>query len=348
MKVKPRGIEIPLMVIMIVLSVFVVGALGLVIYRLGQSGVFRQETTAQTEAVTTRRPALLTTARATEATEAETVTEDAGASKETKTEAVTTAAATETEENTTAAETTAAETKPEETKAPETAAPETKPEKNEKPAKTDATKAEGKDKESKTTTAAAEKDPVALYQKYVKDELVPRFGLAAVNEGKRPADDKGLSSVLIRDFSGSGALEMLVIRLEEYNNGCAMYPVFELYGIKDGKVELLGDRACDFVMSEWNVRLDGNNVYMRSKMENVNGLEEDIRFDQYDFELNRHKVSIVKDSYTIGDVNGPVPTYPDDALWIAEVVNQVDNASLGNDGRVYILSDYTGLRDWVK
>ena len=349
MKVKPRGIEIPLMILLVLLSIFVVGALGVVIYRLGQNGVFRQEVTVQTDVVTTtRRAASLTTAPLTDAPKDDTTGKDDSASKETVTEAVTTAAESETEENTTAPETEAAETKPEETKEPETKAQETKPAETKTEKNSDTTKAEGKDKTGKTTTTAAETDPVSLYQKYVKDELVPKYGLAPVNEGKRPDAGKGLSSMLIRDFSGSGEPELLVIRLEEYNSGCAVYPVFELYGIQDGAVRLVSDRACDFVMSEWNIRIVGNSVYMRSKMEDVNGLEENIRFDQYDFDLSRHKVTITKDSYTIGSAEGPAPTYPDDALWVAEVVNQVVNADQGNDGRVYTLSDYTGLRDWVK
>lgn len=355
MKVKPRGIEIPLIVLISLLSVFVVGTLGLLIYRLSQTGVFEQETVAQTDVVTTKRVASLTTAPADAADAAETET----TAKEETTEAAATEAdttAAETEKETTAATTAttkAATTKPAETKAPETKpattkAAETKPAKTEKAEQKPATaKADG-EKGGKTTTKAEETDPVALYQKYVKDELIPKYGMAPVGEGKRPENGKGLASVLLRDFGNSGELEMLVIRLEDYSSVCSVYPVFMLYGIKDGEVHKLGERSCDYAMSEWNIRLEGGKVFLRSKMSDVNGSEADLRINQVDIGLANHNVVITTDSYTIGDPNGPALTCSDNALWVAELGNEVKDANLLNEGRFYTLTDYTGLRDWVK
>ncbi len=348
MKVKPRGIEIPLIILISVLSVFVLGTLGLLIYRLGQSGIFQQDTVAQTEVETTRRAASITTAAPAGTDSAESETTSKEETEAAATEAATTAAETEKESETT----TASETKPETTKAPETKpaetkAAETKPAKSEKDDQKQTTaKVDGGKKDD--TKNETEKDPVAIYQKYVKDELIPKFGLAPVGEGKRPENGEGLSSVLIRDFSNSGELELLVVRLENYSSICSVYPVFALYGIKDGEVHKLGERSCDYAMSEWAIRVEGSKVFLRSKMSDVNGVDADLRINMVDIGLANHNVVITTDSYTIGDPNGPAPTYTENALWVAELLNEVTDANLLNEGRLYTLTDYTGLRDWVK
>ena len=220
MKVKPRGIEIPLIIVLVVLSIFVLGTLGLIIMRLGKTGVFSQQA-AYTEEVTTRaEDEVITTKRVTTTAAQVTTTEKAAAAeKETEKEPETTVKETET----TTAETTT-ETKPEETKAPETKASEAKTEKSDttkkSEKKTDTTKKEEQKTEKTTATTAKEadeKDPFALYKKYVNDELVPKYGLAAAGEEKRAHDNKGIASVMIRDFSNSGDQEMLLIRIEPSN-----------------------------------------------------------------------------------------------------------------------------------
>ena len=360
MKVKPRGIEIPLIIVLVVLSIFVLGTLGLIIMRLGKTGVFSNQV-AYTEEVTTRaEDEVITTKRVTTTAAQVTTTEKAAAAeKETEKETETTVKETET----TTAETTT-ETKPEETKAPQTKASEAKTEKSDttkkSEKKTDTTKKEESKTEKTTETTAKEneeKDPFALYQKYVKDELVPKYGLAAAGEEKRALDNKGITSVMIRDFSNSGDQEMLLIRIEPSNQYYAPYPVFELYGIKDGKVEMLNSVVCndsmggewDFhLMSEWNIRNDGNSVYLWAKQADVGGAEENIRITEIDLTLTNHKVQAVKKSTTTGDPNGPEKSFSVEAFWVCEVINRLSETDRGNEGRVYKMNDYTGLRDWIK
>ena len=112
MKVKPRGIEIPLIVLLVVLSAFVLGALGLLVFRLASNGVFEQQTVAQTEMATSKIPAeIVTQDTTTEVTEEETTTAKETEAEEEK--------ASETEKETTTAvqTTTVSETKASETKA---------------------------------------------------------------------------------------------------------------------------------------------------------------------------------------------------------------------------------------
>ncbi len=354
MKVKPRGIEIPLIIVLVVLSIFVLGTLGLIIMRLGKTGVFSQQA-AYTEEVTTRAEddEVITTKRVT-TTAAEVTTTEKAAETEKETEKET--ETTEKKAETTTVVTTT-ETKPEETKAPETKASEAKTEKSDTTKKTDTTKKEEKT-ENTTTTAkeSDEKDPFALYKKYVNDELVPKYGLAAAGEEKRALDNKGIASVMIRDFSNSGDQEMLLIRIEPSNQYYAAYPIFELYGIKDGKVELLNSVACndmmrewDFhLMSEWNIRNDGNAVYLWATQADVGGAEENLRISEIALSLANHKIQAVKKSTATGDPNGPEKSYSVEAFWVCEVVNRLSETDNGNEGRVYKMNDYTGLRDWIK
>lgn len=357
MKVKPRGIEIPLIIVLVVLSIFVLGTLGLIIMRLGKTGVFSQQA-AYTEEVTTRAEddEVITTKRVT-TTAAEVTTTEKAAETEKETEKET--ETTEKKAETTTVVTTT-ETKPEETKAPETKASEAKTEKSDTTKKTDTTKKE--EKTEKTTTTAKEsdeKDPFALYKKYVNDELVPKYGLAAAGEEKRALDNKGIASVMIRDFSNSGDQEMLLIRIEPSNQYYAAYPIFELYGIKDGKVEMLNSVACNDSMSmgddwgfhltsEWNIRNDGNSVYLWAKQADVGGAEENLRISEIALSLANHKVQAVKASTTTGDPNGPEKSFSVEAFWVCEVINRLSEDNRGNEGRVYKMNDYTGLRDWIK
>ena len=187
-------------------------------------------------------------------------------------------------------------------------------------------------------------------------------GLAAAGEEKRALDNKGITSVMIRDFSNSGDQEMLLIRIEPSNQFYAPYPVFELYGIKDGKVEMLNSVACNeqmpewgpdkdkmmHKMSEWNIRNDGNSVYLWAKQADFPYAEENIRITEIDLTLTNHKVQAVKKSTTEGDPNGPEKSFSVEAFWVCEVVNRLSEDYRGNEGRVYKMNDYTGLRDWIK
>lgn len=351
MKVKPRGIEIPLIVLLVVLSAFVLGALGLLVFRLASNGVFEQQTVAQTEMATSKIPAeIVTQDTTTEVTEEETTTAKETEAEEEK--------ASETEKETTTAvqTTTVSETKASETKASETKASESKTEKSSDTTKkteqkTEAAKTEDKGGKTTATTAEnkdAEKDPVSIYQKFMRDELAEKTGLANVADEKRALENKGLSSVLIRDFSNSGDLEMLVIRTESFNEYYAPTPVFELYSLNDDKPELLSTLACQYPMSEWYVRTEGNSVYLFGKQADVNGSEDDLFFLEIDLSLSRHRITEVKKMTTTGDPNGPVKSFTDNASWVCEITNRLADANQGNEGRLYKLSDYTGLRDWIK
>ena len=301
--------------------------------------------------VTTRREAELTTAKAVATTAApETTT---GKESETEDQKAKETSTTVKETEITAAETTTEESKPEETKAPETKASEAKTEKSDTTKKTeqktDTTKKEDtKDNKTTETTAAETEDLVTRYQKYLKDELEPKYGLAAASEDKRALENKGIASVMIRDFSNSGDDEMLVIRLEPHNEYYAPYPVFELYGVKDNKIELLSSYACDYPMSEWNIRNEGSFVYVWGTQADVNGNEEDLCFREMDISLTNHRVLEVKRSTTTGDPNGPEKSFSVEAFWVCEVVNRLSENDRGNEGRVYKMNDYTGLRDWIK
>lgn len=347
MKVKPRGIEIPLIVLLVVLSAFVLGALGLLVFRLASNGVFEQQTVAQTEMATSKIPAeIVTQDTTTEVTEEETTTAKETEAKEEK--------SSETEKETTTAvqTTTVSETKASETKASETKASESKTEKSsDTTKKTEAAKTEDKGGKTTTTTAEnkdAEKDPVSIYQKFMRDELAEKTGLANVADEKRALENIGISSVMIRDFSNSGDLEMLVIRTESFNQYWAPTPVFELYSLNDDKPELLSTLACQYPMSEWYVRTEGNSVYLFGKQADVDGSEDELFFLEIDLSLNRHRITEVKKMTTTGDPNGPVKSFTDNASWVCEITNRLADANQLNEGRLYKLSDYTGLRDWIK
>ena len=337
MKVKPRGIEIPLIVLLVVLSAFVLGALGLLVFRLASNGVFEQQTVAQTEMATSKIPAeIVTQDTTTEVTEEETTTAKETEAEEEK--------ASETEKETTTAvqTTTVSETKASESKT-EKSSDTTK--------KTEAAKTEDKGGKTTTTTAEnkdAEKDPVSIYQKFMRDELAEKTGLANVADEKRALENIGISSVMIRDFSNSGDLEMLVIRTESFNQYYAPTPVFELYSLNDGKPELLSTLACQYPMSEWYVRTEGNSVYLFGKQADVNGSEDELFFLEIDLSLSRHRITEVKKMTTTGDPNGPVKSFTDNASWVCEITNRLADANQLNEGRLYKLSDYTGLRDWIK
>ena len=153
---------------------------------------------------------------------------------------------------------------------------------------------------------------------------------------------------MIRDFSNSGDLEMLVIRTESFNEYYAPTPVFELYSLKDNNPELISSLACQYPMSEWYVRTEGNAVYLYGKQADVNGLEDDLFFLEIDLSLNNHRILEAKKMTTTGDPNGPVKSFSDNASWVCEITNRLVDANQGNEGRLYRLNDYTNLRDWIK
>lgn len=349
MKVKPRGIEIPLIILMIALSVFVLGAIGVVIYRLGQSGMFEQSSAAQTSVVreTTTTTAPETTAADTtiaeDATTAAESEEDKEAQKETEAE-TTTSTVKETEK--------AATDAAEEAEEPDEEKPDTTKKTDQKPAstkkseqKTDNAKTEAKT----TTTTAVEKKPEELYLEYVSNVLVPKYGLAQRSGEYVAEDGKGVASAMIRDFNNSGEAEMLVIRLEPYNSMYAVYPIVELYGIKNQTVTLISEVACQYAMSEWYIVNVGSFIYLHAVQEDVNASIEDVRIDEIEIDATRHSVMIVRDAYTTGSKSGPEKSYSmNNADWVCEVTNRVADESRSNEGRFYTMTDHSGLVDVIK
>lgn len=340
MKVKPRGIEIPLIILLIALSIFVLSAIGIVIYRLGQSGVFEQENIAQTEIADATTTEVTTTTLLKETTAAKTTKTEAEKTSATKKETETTTEKATTTETTTTEETTTVK-KTEKTEKTES----TKKTDNKK---TDTKKTDNKADATTNTTTTEQKDPLVLYQEYIRNVLVPQYGLPSINEEKRADEGRGLISAVIRDFNHSGELEMLVVRVEPYNSNYAPYPIFELYGIRDQRVTFLSDTSCSYPMSEWSLRYEGDCVYLSGVQADVGALEENIRINQIDIDVTRHSLLAVRDSYTIGVPEGPEKSYSDEALWVCEITNHLVETNRGNEGRVYVTYDYTEMRNWAK
>ncbi len=336
MKVKPRGIEIPLIILLVGLSIFVIGAIGIVIYRLGQSGVFEQGSVAQTNIVST------TTLKSAENTT------DALTKATTVAQTSTTEAAAKTTESQKKTETTTSDVKETETTTEAvTTTKETKTDKTNSTKKTNTTKTDAKADDTSATTTAEEKSAFTLYQEYVRDVLIPKYGMSPHTEEKGSDEGRGIASAVIRDFNQSGEIEMLIVRLETYNSYYAPYPIFELYGIKNKQVTLLSDAACQYPMSEWSLRYEGACVYLSGVQADVGASEEDIRINQIDIDVTRHFLMAVRDSYTIGVPEGPEKSYSEDALWVCEITNRLADANRGNEGRVYTMLDYTDMRSWA-
>lgn len=94
-------------------------------------------------------------------------------------------------------------------------------------------------------TEAAPDDPEAIAAAFVRDELIPQYGESAIvssyspeltgesptfyrPSSSMPAEMQGLVSMMLHDFTGDGAPELVTIRLEDY-----MY-ILDYYAIEGG------------------------------------------------------------------------------------------------------------------
>lgn len=344
MKVKPRGIEIPLIIVMIILGIGVLSALGILIYRLGQNGVFEQNSAAETSIAKTT-----TVYEAPETTQAKTTAEIEDETTAAQTEE--SAKKSETETNVTSETEKKDDAGEEDTTEPEAEQEEAKTEKPDttkksEPKKSDTAKTEAKNGKTTTTTAVAEdKSDETLFKEYVLDVLIPQYGLAALSQEMQAEECKGVVSAMIRDFNNSKENEMLIVRLEPYNPYYASYPVLELYGIKDKQVVKLSEVKCQYPMSEWSMRTEGSVVYLSGVQEDVGGSEEENRSYEIDVDATRHFLLNVSETINQGMPEGFERHYSDRAPWVCEITNRIADSSRGNEGRVYTISDSTNVRE---
>ncbi len=198
-----------------------------------------------------------------------------------------------------------------------------------------------------TKPATPTRSSFESYQIYVRDVLVPRYGLARCQQQLRPEEETGIAAVLIRDYSRSCRDEMLVVRLEYNGTDAAVYPVFQLYGVEGGNVRLLSEYSFHDTFAEYGVLIESNRVYLRGKMYDVNYSADDLRVNQITLDLSGHSVFEQETAYSIGNTDPPAVPYSDRATWIMEISNTVTDTERGNVGRVYTLEDSTDFRSWL-
>ncbi|MCQ2407165.1 MAG: hypothetical protein MJ065_01395 [Oscillospiraceae bacterium] len=116
--------------------------------------------------------------------------------------------------------------------------------------------------EPAATTAVTENPLPPAYDTLMNEILIPRWGVSGKDEPKTPYENAGIAAAYLRDFRGEGKEDLLVIRLDAVQDGCAAVPVFQLYTDLDGSAKLLDEFECKMQWCEYTVRFSDGHLYV--------------------------------------------------------------------------------------
>lgn len=118
------------------------------------------------------------------------------------------------------------------------------------------------DAEPAVTTAVTENALPPVYDTLMNEILIPRWGVSGKDEPKTTYENAGIAAAYLRDFRGEGKEDLLVIRLDAVQDGCAAVPVFQLYTDLDGTAKLLDEFECKMQWCEYTVRFADGHLYV--------------------------------------------------------------------------------------
>ena len=112
------------------------------------------------------------------------------------------------------------------------------------------------------TTAVTENALPPAYAALMDEILIPRWGVSGKDDPKTPYENAGIAAAYLRDFRGDGKEDLLVIRLDAVQDGCAAVPVFQLYTDFDGTAKMLDEFECKMQWCEYTVRFADGHLYV--------------------------------------------------------------------------------------